>query len=70
MHFAHPHQLWYHTQYYRSRKARVFHKMASFKFLANTVLAYVISLKRTTLTANFKPLDLSTLAIFGDEFKL
>ena len=40
-----------------------------YKFSDNTVLANVISLKRTTLPAHFKHLDLSTTAIFGDEFK-
>jgi len=48
----------------------VSHKISSFKFSDNTVLANVISLKQTTLPANFKHLDLSTPAIFGDEFKL
>jgi hypothetical protein len=46
------------------------HKIASFKFSDNIVLAYVISLKRATLPDHFKHLDLSTPAIFGDEFKL
>jgi len=41
----------------------VSHRIASFKFPHNTVLANVISLKRTTLPAHFKHLDLSTLAI-------
>jgi len=46
------------------------HKIASFKFSDNTVLANVFSLKRTTLSANLKNLDLCTPGIFGDEFKL
>ena len=38
-------------------------KMESFTFSDNTVLANVMSLKRTTLPAHFKHLDLSTPAI-------
>lgn len=39
-------------------------------FHTNIVPVFVISLKRATLPAHFKHLDLSTLALFGDEFQL